>query len=235
MRRFLCIFVTIFILISLCSCDIESENPSNLDGQKEEYMPTVCTKDSVDEFLAIAEGLDSEGLLSGYSITRDNIYNVTPVVVAQMTDYKIFKTSDSCASFIMIENEIYPICQYFGGYGFVNALPCDFDSDGCTDLLVASSFGSGIHCSVISIFNGATKQSNEIYTTNDHQLDLIVMAQTPSFSSVDMNELPIYYVVYSVDIKVNDNNLANLSYVMKDVIGSVKYENDEIIFKPTDK
>ena len=33
-----------------------------------------------------------------------------------------------------MDNEIYPLCEFFGGYGFVNAIPCDFDNDGMTDI-----------------------------------------------------------------------------------------------------
>lgn len=219
------------LLISLCACS----SLCGVEEHNEEYNSTVCTKDGVDEFIAIAEGLEGNSLLDGYSITRDNVYNVTPLGVAGKTDYKIFKASDSCASFIVIDGEIYSICDYFGGYGFVNAIPCDYNEDGIVDLLVASSFGSGLHRSVISMFNGATKESSVIYTANDHQTDLIVMAQTPALSSVDRNELPIYYVVYSVNIKVNDGNLADLSYAMCDVVGSVQYEDGEVNFKPTDK
>ena len=51
----------------------------------------------------------------------------------------------------MVDNEVYPLCESFGGFGFVNAIPCDFDNDGNKDLFVASSWGSGLHRSVISV------------------------------------------------------------------------------------
>ena len=182
--------------------------------------------------------MKGEGLISGFSITEDNIYNVTPDQVARETNYRIFKASDSCASFILIDGQIYLLCEYFGGFGFVNAVPCDFDEDGCTDLLVASSFGSGTHRSVISHFNVKTKESTVIFDTSltdQSDRDLIVMAATPSFSSAEINNLPIYYNIYSVEISVEEGNLAKLSYLPSDVIGSVEYENGQVVFKSNEK
>ena len=234
MKRLFSLLTVILLLILLCACN-EGTGEVGSDGQKEEvHNPTVCTKDGVDEFLAIAGSPEGEGLLSGYSITRDNLYNVTPEAVSRMTDYKIFKASDSCASFILIDGEIHPICEYFGGYGFVSAHPCDYDEDGVTDLIVSSSFGSGIHTSVVSAFNGATKESKTLCTNGDREHDMIVLAQSPSFSSVEMNELPIYYVVYLVEIHVNDGNLANLSYDLSEPFGSIIWENGEILYIPNE-
>ena len=137
----------------------------------------------------------------------------------------------------MIDNEVYTLCEWFGGYGFVNAVPCDFDNDGNKDLLVASSWGSGLHRSIISVFNSTTKESTVIYdtsTTDNPQIDLFVAISTPSFSSKDPSSLPIYYQVYSTEIKSNDNNLADLSYVATGVVGSISTNNGVITFIPTD-
>ena len=178
MRRFFCSFFSVLLLISLCSCN---NNLSNSNGQNVKYNHTVCTKNNIDEFLTIAENMEGDGLFKGINISSDNLYNVTPAAVSTQTDYKIFKTSDSCASFILIDGEIHLLCSYFGGYGFVNAVPCDFDGDGITDLIVASSWGSGMHRSLISIFNAKTKESSILYDTSDTEspdADLVVMAQT---------------------------------------------------------
>ena len=228
MKRSFCLLICLVLLCSLFSC--------RGGGQTENHLP--CGKDGVDEFISLTEGMKGEGLISGFSITEDNIYNVTPDQVARETNYKIFKASDSCASFILIDGQIYLLCEYFGGFGFVNAVPCDFDEDGCTDLLVASSFGSGAHRSVISHFNVKTKESTVIFDTSltdQPDRDLIVMAATPSFSSAEINNLPIYYNIYCVEISVQEGNLAKLSYLPSDVIGSVEYENGQVVFKSSEK
>lgn len=238
MKRIFCIFVTLFSLFALCSCKNEPPESDSPESTEQEYASFFCTKESVDEFVAIAESLQGEGKLSVLGITEENLYNVTPPQVSAMTNVKIFKDSDSCASFILIDGEIYPICEYFGGYGFVNAVPCDLDNDGNLELLVASSWGSGLHRSIVSIFDIETKESIVIYntaTTDNPKIDLFVATVSPSLSSQESSKLPVYYQIYSAKIKVNDHNLAKLSYVATDTIGSVEYENDTFIFKPVNK
>ena len=61
------------------------------------------------------------------------------------------------------------------------------------------------------------------------------MAATPSFSSAEINNLPIYYNIYCVEISVQEGNLAKLSYLPSDVIGSVEYENGQVVFKSSEK
>ena len=224
MKHF-CLILIALMMIGLCSCNSESNKT---------YTTTPCSKEDVDAFCDIL----GEGLLSGYVLDREKCFNVTPQQVELETNYKVFKFSDSCASFVMIDNEVYTLCEWFGGYGFVNAVPCDFDNDGNKDLLVASSWGSGLHRSVISVFNSTTKESTVIYdtsTTDNPQIDLIVAISTPSFSSKDPSALPIYYQVYSAEIKSNDNNWADLSYVATGVVGSISTENGVIAFIPTEK
>lgn len=233
MKRSFCLLIGLALLFSLFSCRGDDQTGG---GQNENHLP--YGKDGVDEFISITEDMKGEGLISGFSITEDNIYNVTPDQVARETNYRIFKASDSCASFILIDGQIYLLCEYFGGFGFVNAVPCDFDEDGCTNLLVASSFGSGAHRSVISHFNVKTKEPTVIFDTSltdQSDRDLIVMAATPSFSSAEINNLPIYYNIYSVEISVEEGNLAKLSYLPSDVIGSVEYENGQVVFKSNEK
>lgn len=230
MKHVLILLTALSLLLSLCSCNSVSPDNDGSSNGDVDHMTSVCSKDSVDEFMAIFGEKKGDGLLAGYSITKDNMYNVTPPHVAAKTDYRVFKASDSGASFILIDGEIYTLCEWFGGHGFVNAVPCDFDGDGNTDLLVASSWGSGQHRSEISVFNTVTKKSTVLYTSLE---DLIVMTLSPSFSSQgDPAALPIYYQVYAAKITVNDNNFANLSYVVTDVVGSVQSENGTAVFLP---
>ena len=234
MKRLFCLLLTGIVLISLTACQTNTDNSekSNVD-----YMTTSCTKDSVDEFMSIIDEVEIGGLSAGMKLDEEYCYNVTPRSVATQTDIKIFKFSDSCISLALIDGEVYSICESFGGYGFVNALPWDYDEDGNLDLLVASSWGSGLHRSIISVFNTTTKESIIIYdtSTTDHpSVDLFVAAASPSFSSKDPQDLPVYYEVYSANIEVNGNNLTDLSYTATGVIGSVVVENGTPVFKPMD-
>ena len=231
MKRILSATILLLLLASLCSCQLISDLVKN--GEKE-YKSLPCTKDDIDEFLSIAD-LKGEGLLEGYDLSEGNLYNVTPTEVKAETDYKIFKASDSCASFILVDGEIYPICKFFGGYGFVNAIPWDYDGNGVIDLLVASSSGSGIHCSEISLFNATTKESSVVYVSSpDERIDLIIRAESPAFSSKDPGSLPTYYNIYSVSIKATDANLAELSYLVTERIGRIELTDGEPVFMPTE-
>lgn len=238
MKKILCIFCVLTMLFCFCSCKDDNAHQEN----EYETMKTSITKDSVKEFMELLGGeIELGGLSSGFVLDEEHCYNVTPQQVASETDMKIFKFSDSCASFVMFNNEIYPLCEWFGGYGFVNAVPCDFDNDGNKDLLVASSWGSGMHRSIISIFNSVSKETTILYDTSNTEIpqtDLFVAAVTPSYSSKEIEDLPIYYQVYSAEINVNDMeeyNLADLSYVATDLVGFIEIENGKPIFKPYQK
>ena len=236
MKRIFCLLLIGIIMISLIACQTNTDN-SDKNKNNVDYMTVSCTKDFVDEFMDIIDEVESGGSLSaGMTLDKEHCYNVTPPSVAAQTDIKIFKFSDSCASFALIDGEVYSVCESFGGYGFVNAVPWDYDEDGNTDLLVASSWGSGLHRSVISVFNTTTKESIVVYdtsTTDNPSIDLFVATASPSLSSKAPQDLPVYYMVYSANIKIN-NNLADLSYTATDVIGSVVVENGVPVFKPTD-
>ena len=232
MKRLFCIFCVIMMLLLLCSCKNDGYQKAN------EYEPhkTSATKDSVEEFLSVLGHVEPGGLLSGCKFDEETCYNVTPPEVAAETNMKIFKFSDSCASFVMIDNEFYPLCDFFGGLGFVNAIPCDFDNDGNKDLFVASSWGSGLHRSVISVFNSVTKESTILYdtsTTDTPNTDLIVARSTASIFTDDPDvDEKLYYSVLSVKIDMENNNPATLAYDVIDVEGHIEYKDNIPKFIP---
>lgn len=235
MKRIFCIFCVITMLFLLCSCKDDISHKAN----EYETMKTSATKDSVEEFVSLLENIEPSGLISGYKFDEETCYNVTPPEVSAETNMKIFKFSDSCASFVMVDNEIYSLCEWFGGYGFVNALPCDFDNDGNKDLLVASSWGSGVHRSIISVFNSVSKNSTILYDTSSADTpntDLIVAQSTASFFTGDPNiDEKLYYSVLSVKINVENNNLVNLAYVVTGIEGHIEYEDNTPQFIPYQK
>ncbi len=240
MKRLFCLLLTGIVLISLAACRTKTDDStynSDKSAPSTDHITTSCSKDFVDEFMDIIGEVELGGLSAGMKLDEEHCYNVTPLSVATQTDIKIFKFSDSCVSLALIDGEVYSICESFGGFGFVNAVPWDYDGDGNLDLLIASSWGSGLHRSIISVFNTTTKESIVVYdtsTTDNPSVDLFVATASPSFSSKDPQDLPVYYQVYNANIKVNGNNLADLSYTATGVIGSVVVENGTPVFKPMD-
>ena len=235
-------FVALFLCMFLSSCSSIANNPEatrsdpeNSQSDTQEWIHTESSKDYVREFMSILRTVKGEGLLSGNYLDEDHCYNVTPSAVSENTDIKIFKFSDSYVSLALIDGEVYEICTSFGGYGFFNAVPWDYDEDGTTDLLIASSWGSGMHRSEISVFNVKTKQSTVICTSlelenTDSDNDWFVAAQSPSSYTGKPEETPTYYAVYSAEVKISDS--LDLSYLAKSCVGSIDLENGTPVFHP---
>ncbi len=244
MRKLTAVFLVVLFPCMLFSSCATTANDSEANGSDsetsqistQEWMHTECSKDYVKEFMSILETVKGDGLLSGYVLDEEHCYNVTPSAVSLSTDIKIFKFSDSCASFALIDGEVYEICISFGGYGFFNAVPWDYDEDGTTDLLIASSWGSGMHRSEISVFNVKTKESTVICTSvesgsGNTDQDWFVATQSPNSYTGDLEESPIYYIVYSAEIK-SDDSLVDLSYLAKSCVGSIVLEDRTPVFHP---
>lgn len=233
MKRIFCRVLIGIVLVLLAACS-STGNDSNEIEFAAEYMSTQCSKDYVDEFIDIIGEPELGGLSTGMKLDAEHCYNVTPPSVANQTDIRIFKFSDSCVSLALIDGEVYSVCGWFGGYGFVNAVPWDYDKDGNLDLLIASSWGSGLHRSEISVFNTATKESIVVFntaSTDNPSVDLFVAADSRSFLSKDPEALPDCYRVCSANIKTKDNNMADLDFTPIDVVGSVVVENGTPIFE----
>ncbi|MDE6111262.1 MAG: hypothetical protein K2F65_05030 [Eubacterium sp.] len=195
-------------------------------------MTGHCSKDNVAEFISVFCKQKSEDLSADFILDEEHCYNVTPDRILEETSAQIFKFSDSCATYIYLDNQVYPLGVWFGGYGFVNAVPCDFDHDGNTDILYTYSWGSGLHRSLVAVFNTQTMEDMVIYdsSTTDHpQVDFYVGTQSPS-TDVQDAENTTYFVVYTVNIEVLENNFANLGCIATGIAGSVKSENGVPVF-----
>ncbi len=172
MKRRIAVWVMILCLVPLGGWAEELDNG---------VVEVPCSKDGEEEFMAAFALTCPNGIVQGYREIADNCYEVTPADVARETDIRVFKFSDSGASYAYVDGAVYDLCESFGGFGFLNAVPWDYDQDGQTDLLTASSWGSGIHRTEISVFNRAKKTSEVIYSTlyeANSQVDLIVCADT---------------------------------------------------------
>lgn len=221
------ILIAIFLVLSLAGCHTAltgdfSDAPTEMNAGS---ILTACSKDSVAEFMAAVGDIHSESLLSGADFSEETCFNVTPESVAAQTDVKIFKFSQTGASFVLIDGKAFVLCTFFGGHGFVNAVPCDFNNDGNWELLVASSWGSGLHRSQITVFDLQTKTSTLLFDTtetDEPRTDLIVGRDASGG-----------FVVYSVEIQYVGKDLAALSYTVTGVMGSPQEDNGEPVFVPS--
>ncbi len=222
MRTCVKIVMVVSLIIGLSACSIKSNNSLEFDGTQ-----TPFSKDYVDDFMSAFGEREAGSLFQGEMLDKKHCYNVTPEWVAKETDIRIFKFSNTCSSYAWVDGEIVYLCDGIGGYGFINAVPWDYDNDGVMDLLIASSWGSGVHRSVISAFNAKTKQTVDIYTWFDGTeelekegiiYDLVVDAQSPSTDKVESS---ISYVVYVANVKSDGQDSIRLSYAIRDCLGTV--------------
>ena len=238
MRKSLLLVLFVNLLLVLASCAKGTPNDlSNTEQSfdvffnQQSYMTGICNKNNVEDFMSVLGKQE----MGGYVLDKEHCFNVTSERIAEETPAQIFKFSNSCATFLYLDDQVYPLGEWFGGYGLVNAVPCDFDQDGNTDILYTYSCGSGVHRSFVAIFNTATKENTVIYydssTTDNPLVDLYVGTQSPSIPISDA-EPPTYFVIYTVRIEVLENNFANLGCVATGIVGSVESENGIPVFRP---
>ena len=157
------------LLLTLACAGAWAESPEDAavqaPGPEGEIINVPCTKEGVPEFMAALTLAGDSGTFIYGNAGEAACYNVTPERVAAETDIQIFKFSDSCQSFALVDGAAYDLGGCFGGYGFLNAVPWDYDGDDQIDLLVASSWGSGIHRTEISVFIRAEKTAKVLYST----------------------------------------------------------------------
>jgi hypothetical protein len=232
MKKAICLLLIFIFSVALWGCNKRSlpafseSQTAPTEALTFQTQHTNISKDSVAEFIqqlcSTTEDEEEQSKLKAYASV---LYNVTPPQVAAQTDMTIFKASDQCQSYVWVDGKLHLLCKTFGGYGFVNAVPCDFDGDGKKELLVASSWGSGIHRSVISLFD-PEKEYAEIHSTIDDaqpKVDLIIG---------DRDNTTGYYPVYTVKIECGSIGLADLSYTPTGLYGYVEAENGAPVFKP---
>lgn len=186
MKKFLSL-----VLLSL-TCLVSSCSSSNINSsqyiEKDEKVSFSYSKEGVDSFYSQLETREDEhiGLLN-----KDSCYNITTDNLKSL-DVNIFKFEDECDTYMLYKDDIYYMGASFGGYGFINAVTCDFDNNGVADILFTHSFGSGIHRSVVSLFNMTTLKVTNLFSSieqdasNDEYMADLVLEKTIE------DEKPIY-------------------------------------------
>ena len=223
MKKYIAVLLCALLILSLCACSGNADASGAKEGVKE-FMRAVKAGD--------------DGLAD--ILTQCDFYNVTPEEVKNQTEIRIFKCADCCASYAMLGDKVGSLCDSFGGFGFINAVLCDIDQDGSADLLVASSFGSGVHCCEISLFNTESFKSTVLYSYSgqyedgDSDLsnsDLAVGVSSPE--NAENTDMPNTYTIYRATIEAG-SNLALLKYTAQDAIGVVKSVGGVPVFIPND-
>lgn len=237
MKRFIAAIMAVSLLcLASCSSDKNTKKDKNSSGDtavQQEACVIKGTKDDVSDFMA--DLADAKGDLDvKEEFDEKNCYNLTSDAMYDETGIKIFKFSDSCASFAYANGGIHPICNYVGGPGFINAVPWDHDEDGNVDLLVASSCGSGVSRSEISLYNVNTGSYSVIVSSQDiegfDEGSVLIVALRSSFLEGSPEAVGIYNV-YEATLE-QDTSGVDLSFEPVRVVGNIVYEDGELKFEP---
>ncbi|WMJ89195.1 M56 family metallopeptidase [Anaerocolumna sp. MB42-C2] len=173
------------------------------------------TQDGVLDFLS-----HQQNFKSGYN--NDTCYNITPNYIRQNSDYLIFKYDTSCASLLLYEDKIYPLGEWFGGYGLTSMSLFDLDGDQKPELYFTYSFGSGLHRSNAAYFDPIANKVIVFNYTHPNS-DMLI---TPNYDGG--------LSLYDADIKTIDS-FVNFEIEKKDYISDITYENGQISLNPIPK
>lgn len=106
----------------------------------------------------------------------------------------------------------------FGGYGLCSAVPWDYDENGMVDLLYTYSWGSGMHRSILALFDRTKWEEQDLYGyfpgSDSPGSDLVVERET------DEGGEPAY-TVYAVDVQVQGYDPIDLRFTKKEEAGVV--------------
>lgn len=204
MRKFSILFLVLAISLSFTGC---KEVSKNLNHQQN------VSKEFVSEFIELFSGIKGEGLLKGYNFSVENCYNITPKEITDRVGCKIFKFSDSYATFLLYDNEIYPLGQFFGGLGIVDMKLWEFDNGGHFALIYTYSWGSGMHRSLVGYFDLKTRE--EIVLDFTYMNEDMLLERTSESS----------FALYHADIKLGEDSFLNLNLSKGKHLADIIYEN----------
>jgi len=134
------------------------------------------TKDKVEDLLKLIDlkKWDMAQDNYGYEFSYDTVFNITPEAVSENIDCQIYKCSTSCLTILAYNGECYELGTGFGGFGVVDMILYDYDSDGENELLYTYSWGSGLHRSCAAYFDFAQCESVDLdASAGDEEMMLV--------------------------------------------------------------
>lgn len=177
---------TLILALSICLGSCGSKTAFHFKNFGDEPIQFAFDKEGVDSFYE----LYSERKKGAYIPAKESCYNVTTENLKRM-GIKIFKFKDNCDGYLHYKNDVYEFAPGFGGNGFVNAVICDYDNNGISDILYTFSWGSGIHQSEVCLFDLSTFKAASLFSTFGMGLNDFYMADLVLEKRV-VDDKPIY-------------------------------------------
>ena len=198
------------LILSACSINTTPEKTALDTLAVESEMTITSSNTQVSDFVA-----KNKDYVAMYE--TDECYNITPVFVAENSEYEVFKYSESDQSFIMYDGEIYSIGSYFGGYGITSMALADLDKNGEYELYYTFSWGSGLHRSQVGYFEPIRKEIHIFkYALVGYEMILTV------------NESGDLCVNSATFADYDSDDFVNFTIEAQDFMGTVNFENDRI-------
>lgn len=177
-----------------------------------DYMSRTKTirgdRRGVEDFLARLD--------EGEHVDSGKCYNITPDDIFEKTGWQIFKFSDTCESFLVCGDDVYPLGIGFGGLGLVDALLCDLDENGAYELLYTYSWGSGLHRSHLGWLDpqtGAQATADYAYMMRDMMLLRLWNAD---------NSITLFHADFA---QTDGVAFIDMTYAAGEALGRVVYED----------
>lgn len=162
MKKILSVLL-VFTLILAAGCQKDAEqSPSEIVTFQME--PST---DGVGVFLELLGDADSQD--SG------RCYRVSPQKISDQYGFHLFKFDSSCAGYLLYEDVVYPLGEWFGGYGLTSFAVTDLNRDGKAELYFTCSWGSGLHRSQAGYFDPVNREVS-LFDFSDAGHDSILAA-----------------------------------------------------------
>lgn len=209
MKFFKYVLVSVVMILCLSGCAQKGKQALPVIAATSEMNFESTTK-QVKDFLLLNEEFTT-------SYEMDTCFNITPDIISENSSYSIFKYSSSTASFVMYDNNVYPLGEYFGGLGVTSLALADLNKDKQYELYFTFSWGSGLHRSQIGYFDPASKQVNILgYSHNDKDMML---------TKSDEGDLIVNEAI------VEPSSFTDFTVKSGDMVGTLLKEGDDIVLK----
>ena len=189
------------------------------DGQQDEQKSVLSivtfqmepssdgVEDFVERFGDFIERIDDYSVENG-----EHYYNIVPGDISNDYGFSIFKSDLSCCGLLVYDDKIYPLGEFFGGYGVNSFALADLNEDGKFELYFTFSWGSGIPRSQVGYFDTASKET----VIFDYE-DFFAI----SFLEVDSNSVLCVYnanceVKSFVDIEMSAGDKIKIATIVAD-------------------
>ena len=238
MKRLVLVLLCAVLAFSAMACDdsevYTGDQPKDAEVTDKKEYERVDTQGFMSALLDAydAKAVKADGV-SKDDLDIEKCVEVTPDGVFEATGVQIFKFTDTLASFMIKDKEVKEACQSFGGMGFSDAIPWDYDQNGVDDLLVAGSWGSGMHRAALTLWNMDTMEQMDLDSMNIQSSFFSV--GDIGFDFIDENDHSKGIVIYALgytQVKDEENQTVEFIPYRGTDMAEIRMENGVFVYVP---